>query len=133
MGDDLTLNLGGRTAIAVSPDAPVSVSREITLRGFTDVVPPKMARYRSAIVVADALSVKVDGNSPTATVLTGFLSFGDDSSASLGTITVALNTTGTGPEVGERIGVFGFVDGMATTFVELFEAGNGWRRLRSFL
>ena len=120
----LTLSLGDDNIIAVSPDAPVSVSREITLRGFTDVVPPKVARYTSAIVVADALSVKVDGNSPTATVSTGFLSFADEPSASLGTITAVLNTTDAEGPLEPPVAYLKSLDGYPTTFMELFMAGN---------
>ena len=85
----LTLSLGD-TEIAVSPTAPVNVSVSVSLRGFSDVVPPYTASYPSAVTVANALSVSSTAMSPTASVEHAFKQFtgGTPMMGNLGSVTL---------------------------------------------
>ena len=85
----LDLDLGG-TEIAVSPTAPVNVSVSVSLRGFSDVVPPYTASYPSAVTVANALSVSSTAMSPTASVEHAFKQFtgGTPMMGNLGSVTL---------------------------------------------
>ena len=85
----LTLDLGG-SVIAVSSSAAVNVRLSVTLRGFSDVVPPYAASYMSAVTVANALSVSSTAMSPTASVEQSFKQFtgGTPLMGNLGSVTL---------------------------------------------
>ena len=76
--------------IAVSSSAAVNVRLSVTLRGFSDVVPPFAASYMSAVTVANALSVSSTAMSPTASVEQSFKQFtgGTPMMGNLGSVTL---------------------------------------------
>ena len=98
IGDDvdLTLNLG--TAVAVSPNAPMSVKMTVTLLGqLAGLVAPHVSSNAAAIMVAEALMEAPTPMDATASVAERFMKFvGVQSatlSASLGTFEASIDTT----------------------------------------